>query len=312
MYARHQRGFTLVELLIASVLGLLILGALITQYLAHERSDALQQAQSELLGNAQFTIVTLRHAIRRAGYIGCPQLSPSLPRFNHGQNIATLLPLIGTQITQANNGIVGSSSLIITALNPHSSTLKSSMNNNENLVIEPIINPITEETTLLISDCTRFDLFNPRKITPHGTHLHLTSQQWLSQAYANQAQVGVLETLRFFIRKTPYRDRFGQAINGLYVTRASNTTLLVDHIVTMQIHYGVLNSDASQLNFYPASAINDWSHVQAVHIALLFASSTTTLATPQQFQFNGQHYSGDRQHLYLPWESDISLRAVNS
>ena len=71
----HQRGLSMVELLVAlAISSFLILG--ITQiYLDGKRNDIFRQSQAANLENSRFSVVILNELISKAGYRRSPEQS---------------------------------------------------------------------------------------------------------------------------------------------------------------------------------------------------------------------------------------------
>jgi len=61
-------GFSLIELLIASTLGLFIIGGVITSFIGTKDADRMRSAISEIDSNARFAMQILREKISHAGY----------------------------------------------------------------------------------------------------------------------------------------------------------------------------------------------------------------------------------------------------
>lgn len=66
-----QRGFTLSELMIAMVLGLLLAGSVIGVYLSNSKTAELNAVLGELQNASRTTFELMANDIRRSGYIGC-------------------------------------------------------------------------------------------------------------------------------------------------------------------------------------------------------------------------------------------------
>jgi type IV pilus assembly protein PilW len=63
-----QSGFSLIELLIASILGLFIIGGVITSFVGTKDSDRMRSAVSEMDSNARTALEIMRQNIAHAGY----------------------------------------------------------------------------------------------------------------------------------------------------------------------------------------------------------------------------------------------------
>lgn len=66
-----QRGFTLSELMIAMLLGLLLTGSVIGVYLSNSKTAELNAVLGELQNSSRTTFELMANDIRRSGYIGC-------------------------------------------------------------------------------------------------------------------------------------------------------------------------------------------------------------------------------------------------
>jgi len=68
---RQSRGFSLTELLVAMVIGLLLLAGLVALMLSSQKNYAQQDYSARLQENARFAMQFLSYDIRMAGYYGC-------------------------------------------------------------------------------------------------------------------------------------------------------------------------------------------------------------------------------------------------
>ena len=73
--SRHQRGLTLVELMIALVLGLFLIGGLLQIFISSKQTYRMQEALSRLQENGRFAIDFMTRDIRLAGFKGCSSRS---------------------------------------------------------------------------------------------------------------------------------------------------------------------------------------------------------------------------------------------
>ena len=67
----RSRGFSLIELMVAMVIGLLLLGGLVILMVNSKKNYATQDYSARLQENARFAIHFLSYDIRMAGYYGC-------------------------------------------------------------------------------------------------------------------------------------------------------------------------------------------------------------------------------------------------
>jgi len=83
-----QRGVTMIELMIALLLGIVLTGGTIQIFISNRATYAFNEGLARLQENGRFALDTLSYHARLAGYLGC--LS-EVPRYNN-LNTPTTLP----------------------------------------------------------------------------------------------------------------------------------------------------------------------------------------------------------------------------
>jgi type IV pilus assembly protein PilW len=80
-FLRPQRGLTLVELMVALVMGLVLLGGVVTVFVANKETYRVQDALARVQENGRFALSLLTRELRTSGLMGCSTLKPlSKPR----------------------------------------------------------------------------------------------------------------------------------------------------------------------------------------------------------------------------------------
>jgi type IV pilus assembly protein PilW len=86
-FRRHQRGLSLVELMIGMVLGLLLAGAVLQVYLSTKMTFNTQDQKSVLEESGRYALEVVARDVRMAGLTGCNSRfmpgAPALPVRNH-------------------------------------------------------------------------------------------------------------------------------------------------------------------------------------------------------------------------------------
>lgn len=141
----HSRGFSLTELLVAMVIGLLLLGGLVTLMVNSKKNYAQQDYSARLQENARFAVDFLSYDIRMAGYYGC--FHNSIANDDSVQPIVVSGP--PTQVTITYGEASGAGNQVI--LDP--------ANHDPDSDTELVVNFIPEDweagDALVISDCLR-------------------------------------------------------------------------------------------------------------------------------------------------------------
>jgi type IV pilus assembly protein PilW len=90
---RQNQGFTLIEIMIALLLGVFLLGGVIGIFISAKQTNREQDALSRLQENGRFAMEFLARDIRMADYRGCQTATP--PSLDVTVNVANV-PLTGT------------------------------------------------------------------------------------------------------------------------------------------------------------------------------------------------------------------------
>ncbi|MGB1310400.1 MAG: PilW family protein [Leucothrix sp.] len=105
--SKPQFGLTLIELLVAMVIGVFIIGGISQVFIATKHSNKILMAETELQENARFAFSVITNIVRKAGNLGCKAPSEtnttSLLDFNEG----TFRPWMAIEGWEANNTSYG-------------------------------------------------------------------------------------------------------------------------------------------------------------------------------------------------------------
>ncbi len=180
--AKGQFGVSLIELMIATTLGLFLLGGVGYVYLGSKNSYSAQSAVSRVQESLRFGFEFLSFDLRMAGYSGCvnlremtPQVvaNPPVPSFGLGGSV------IGYEIDSSGNGWSGNpdTTNIVPLKGTHVITLSRmsltgfSLTDNSNGSQFFIANcsgvtscGLLEDQVLIVSDCRRADVFRGTSI----------------------------------------------------------------------------------------------------------------------------------------------------
>ena len=70
-HSNHQKGFSLVEMMMAMALGLIVVTGIIQLFIGNSQSARIINGQARLQENSRFAFEFISAAARRAGYFGC-------------------------------------------------------------------------------------------------------------------------------------------------------------------------------------------------------------------------------------------------
>ena len=81
MQAANNRGFTLVEMMVALVVGFLVLAGIGQIFIKTKRASVLQDELARMQENSRYAMQLLNNEIRSAGYLGCRHASNMDPAY---------------------------------------------------------------------------------------------------------------------------------------------------------------------------------------------------------------------------------------
>jgi type IV pilus assembly protein PilW len=305
---RKQKGLTLIELMIALVIGLLLLAGTISMFISNKRVYKEQESMGRLQENARFALGLIVHDIRMAGYTGCADDDPTKTT-NHVNGAS------GTNLLDFSNAIEGSdsaskwqpsnstdvtSSMVpgtdgisirfledtgLKVLPPYMVTTSSALHVNVN-------NGLYQGEMVGVADCNSADIFQITSTSPDtsGTVGHNTgtgtpgnASKDLKKVYLGDASIVRFVSRRYYIRNDADGvpalyweiygpDREDSNNNGNTTEVIQHSEELIKGVENMQILYGEDTSGADKIadTYVTAKNVSNWANVVSVRIALLF------------------------------------------
>jgi len=331
-HTQTQRGMTLIELMIALVLGLVVTGVVIEIFLSSKQMYRVQDARARLQENGRYAIQQLANNIKNAGYKGCATRSASVPVTNtlNDSNQYLWNFAIGIQGFDASGAQwTPPKDVSIDTPTPDQGTDILTIRTMSDPVIRVKTHPggtppgsaaITVNTPnqlqafdiVMVTDCLTSAIFqissgNPNTsgsvvhntgITPDHGPGNLTTA--LGKNYAG-AELVKLTTTSYYISGD---SLFKRVLNDAPVE-------LVEGVEDMQVLYGVdTNRDGSAEQYVTASTTIDWSEVVSVRVNLLLATleSGLTVDGVQTYSFNDTSTAASDTGLRAGFSRTISIR----
>ncbi len=305
----RQSGYSIIELMIASVIGLVVLSGAVTVFSSNKQSQELSSGMARIQERGRAALDILSNDIRLAGYQGCTDgaASPDV--------IAKVAPTIslptgaiwGSEIrssgwSPARHGdltnagtvpIANSDVIYVQHASGRTTILASSMANRNENPINIALNPdqLTIGDLIMISDCSGADIFRATDVgTISATGVAVTyaaaanTQTNLNRAYtvnggatATPMRVMAFESNAYFVGDSGRDDVKGNDISSLFVLDTTTSpigtpTELIEGVEMMQILYGEqLPNDT--VRYLPANdATLNMERVVSVQIGLLIGS----------------------------------------
>ncbi|KJJ96952.1 hypothetical protein UB43_24115 [Pseudomonas sp. 21] len=307
----RQRGLSLVELLVAMVLGLLLLAGVIEVVLGSKRSYQSGIALAELQETGRFALEAIAQDLRNAGFMGaCP---------------GGLVNAVGSEVAQytlEKSGIEGfGSGMAAPAWVPNGR-----LANTDAVLLRYASNPVLETKSIAgnrlvlaagggVADA--FYLLSDQQscllLRNAGSAAGLLADRSLEHFLASATRVYRYRYAIYWVRRND------DGTTGLFVTDNSqtsfkpNTEELVNGVAGMSLRYGVAGAGSETVAAYRAAremTASDWRRVRTVRVSLLLQSQTREVdEAPASLKFDGRTLAPNAERrLRLVMSSTIALR----
>ncbi len=311
-FNNQHSGFSLVELLIAMVLGLVLSAGAIQIFVNNGSVYRMENELSRMQENGRFIVNSMVEDIRMAGYNGCSSRSitkitsiandpfpisngtPTEPfngteyiqGFESGLNIHAGLNIAGA--------LPGSDVLSVQRASSCGAQLTNIFPAAGNIVVAANNCGFEDNQVVLVTDCRNADIFQISSVTPNAgdqTIAHATGVNRnggildSGSTYNTDASVYRYIANSYFIANDangqPALFRSSWLPNGNNALEAGlptaggdfNTQILAQGVQDMQILYGEdTGGDSSADQYLTADAVGDWDDVRSVRISLLLQS----------------------------------------
>ncbi len=335
-----QKGFSLVELMVAMVLGLVISAAAVQIFASNKNTYRLENALSRLQENGRFIVDRMATDLRMAGYNGClsrgagvptQMLSIETPPFaidgtgairGFNNNGTGWLPAIDANLNL--NGANPTPRQVLPGTDVFNIQRASSCGvqltaapgsvADLNIAVEsPNDCNFAVDSVAMITDCSVADVF---QISATGANLSRAGGS-LSAIYAPESQVFRWESNAYYIgtgangESTLFRSAWNPTTTNGTIDAADFTTVeLASNVEDMQILYGIDQGVDEYADTYVAAndPLVNWANVKSVRISLLLASEDNITSTPRTITFNGATVGGADRRLRTVYTTTISLR----
>ena len=328
---RHRRsqcgGFSIVELMIAMVLGLILIGGAIVLFTGIIRTSSMNQAISDMQSKARFALDMMGRDVRAAGFLGCSSgdssqlyLAADNPPSDNladsaiaGFNVSstgwepdypvsysapadTGSPVPGTQALSVQYGEYPGFEMQAAMSAPDRSIR---LENNDEI-------SISAGELMVIADCVSADLFTLGPIVPASTTT-VQPTQALQKSYGSEpVQMVYTRAMPFvstvhYIGDTKRLTKSGEKIYSLYAheypyTAANKPMEIAEGVDQLVLEFGIRTAYDKLMYVNVDSSDYEPSAIETVRIGLLFSSQEKfrETDTTRVFQLAGQKvYSQD-------------------
>ena len=276
-------GFSLLELLIAMLLALFVLGSLITLTLLGSKSHGMQSQHARLQENMRFGIELLLRGLRMAGYFGCAHdpnkvesqldnavgaltdVGAGLEGFEQSQG--RWFPSGGTEKIDAM--AANNDAITVRFANPSAHTETSeSMPAADSGVPKPEDAQWGVGDVLIISDCDGADVFQTSSVTDDRI-----VPNKLSRPYNSGAELTSLWAARYFVAPSTSNGLPTLKRQILQGGGSTTTEELAQGVENLQFLFGEdQDQDGLPDAYRQAHRVTNWSQIVTIQVGLLLRS----------------------------------------
>ena len=335
-HPRVQQGITLIELMIALVIGLLATGAMLKIYVDSSQLYRFNEGLARIQENGRLGLEFIRRDARMAGFWGCNHGTPPnhLYTMSSGEFLANPDGIYGEEeiIPNPPSGFYVIDRISFVGATGRAAIVTSDMGAANSPISVSDAETFSLEDLLLITDCETTDIFALTEITgttpatlKHGSGMNATDK--LSKAYAAGSRVYQITTTHFCIRRDANlgQSSLRRLVNGSYLNCTVDGDELVQGIEKMRILIGQDtdvdsegNGGDGNANRYirpnlhsPQVAPDGWIGYPAVslRISLLAVSpNDNTTTEPAPYFFSGQEVMPSDKYLRKVFTTTVAIR----
>ena len=308
-----EGGVTLVELMIAMLLGILLTGGVIQTFSANKATFNTIEGMSRLQEGARFTLDTLAREARMIGYMGC--MSVNMPIHNtlfaanqgeydinagaagHNGEASSWNPALSTTLSGLSNApLAGTDVLKIFGMSSEGERLAASMPNSsaDLKVVTPT--SLADNDVVFLSDCEKGAIFQATQVNTNSTSgkdnvVHNTGSSWNEtkplttdgSSFGEDATVYKLVTKYYYIAQGTGVNNQGNAVQSLYVMENGSVSELIEGIEDLQIMFGVdvTPADTSALANRYVTANNITANDEVVSIRIMITANSINTSTEE-------------------------------
>lgn len=328
----QQQGFSLVELLVSIVIGLLLVVGVLQAFISSKETYTMQSGLAKLQENGRFAMTFIARDIRQAGYSGC---SRNATVSNVLRNASGALP----SLVDFENPLVategGADPDSIQVLFSDSSNICEIANHNtgsETIRCEAA-HPYEVGDIVVATDCEHTAVFQVHSIgggsdrvrhrqlagsdignCTEGVGTPVDCSSVTGNLYSfDIGTVMALNSFRYYIDNNDWEEpalyRDSLLVEGAYEV-GTRRNELVEGVEDMQILYGEDTNGDGTANYYvPADQIANVDDVISVRVSLLIRSIEDTIVRDgQTINFNGANATFNDGRLRKVFTSTIALR----
>lgn len=308
-----QQGYSIIELMVASVIGLIILSGAVTVFTGNKSSQELSSGMARIQESGRVALDILSNDIRLAGFQGCtdgtiepnvlatagPTISLPQGALWGGEYDSSWSPTVHTDLADLSPLPKSGTDVIYVQHGSGRTTILASSMTTATGPISLALNPdqLAADDLIIISDCANADIFRATSVTDSTTNSNISvafaastanTSSTLSTSYTisgatadrvtDAMRVMRFESNAYFVADSGRNDTSGGDIFSLFALDTTSATdiaavELVEGVENMQILYGQRRPNGTVQYLRAGNAALNIENVVSVQIGLLVSST---------------------------------------
>lgn len=315
-FTTRQAGLSLIELMVAMVIGLILIAGVIEIYVNSKQTYRDQDALSRLQENGRYALGILTTNVRPAGFSGCGDIESVTPTIialgTVPSSFAADSAVTGSEYKTSTwdpalpgalgaNVLANTDILTVSRAGDCGATLTGNLAaDNANIKVNSNNTcGFSQNDVVMISDCVDAEIFKitsnpstngPDQTLTHGNSTNITNK--LSKLYQQDAEVLTFNSETYFVRNGTGGIPSLWVLDNTQATGGNNPLELVEGVENMQVEYALDAGSDGVPDSYAAADVAkaNWDKVVAVRIRLLLRTIENVNAPA--YSFNGVNYTG--------------------
>lgn len=329
MNRRRQKGLTLVEMMIALVLGLLLIGGALSVLQSTQQSYRLQENMSRLQENGRLAMEILARDLRMAGFSQCGAIA-DLEFHNNvkgsGKDSDPAFDFDGRSSLfayQPENALPGTDALRLRQADERSLEVVEGGGgdgNNANIKVAGNALGLKQDDVVSVTNCRDGDTFritnSPQQTDDADqvvTLAHAANDNTspkLQGEYGVGDRVMLIRELGWYVAETGESYTDGTPVTALFRETDDGPAPIVSDVIGMRLRYGVDNDGDGSIDAYErANNVTDWHAVLAVRVSLLLHTADDNLSDgASEVVFDNARVTAEDRRLLRVFTTTVALR----